>query len=64
METNNFKAIAYLKAGNNISFFGPLSQCAQFAEKIYTAYGDDVTEIKFKNLDIKREAKPQTEEAE
>ena len=61
METNNFKAIAYLKTGNNITFFGTMHDCAEFADKILASYKNDLTEVKIKNLDFKRETKPQQE---
>ena len=60
METN-FKAIAYLKEGNSITFFGTMHDCAAFADKILAAYNDELTEVKIKNLNIKKE-KPETTE--
>ena len=64
METNNFKAIAYLKTGNNITFFGTMHECAEFADKILAGYKNDLTEVKIKNLDFKKEVKPQEEPKE
>ena len=64
METNNFKATAYLKEGNNITFFGTMHDCAEFADKILTVYQNELTEVKIKNLNAKREPKESKTEEE
>ena len=64
METNNFKAVAYLKSGNNIAFFGTMHECAEFADKILKGYMDDLTEVRIKNMDYRREKKQEEEKPE
>jgi len=55
MEMNNFKAIVYLKGGRNIVFFGTMHECAEFADKMLTSYGEELTEVKIRIVGAKKE---------